>query len=183
MHPSRPQTEEMLTIAPVPRGAIERAAARVPWNVPSRWTASMRRHSSSGRRTRASSGVVDRARRGLLELLRARGRRSARACATAAIPALLTQTSTGPSASSARRARRRPRRVATSARDGGPADARRSQLRRLAGDVEHGDARPVGGEPHADRLADARAAAGDDCDPALERVTDDHGPADDLAFA
>src|SRR6266545_2043630 len=38
----------MLTITPAPRGAIERAAARVPKNVPSRWTASIVRHSASG---------------------------------------------------------------------------------------------------------------------------------------
>ena len=59
----------MLTITPPPRCAIERAAARVPKNVPSRWTASIVRHSSSGSRTRASSGVETRSRRALGQLL------------------------------------------------------------------------------------------------------------------
>jgi hypothetical protein len=44
----------------------------------------------------------------------------------------------------------------------------RSQLRRLKVDVEHGHACPVAGQPQAGRLADPRAAAGDQRDPAVE---------------
>ena len=111
----------------------------------------------------------DRARRASASCCSARGfTRSA--CATAAIPALLTQTSTGPSAASASSSARVDRRaVAHVGVDGDPADELGRQLRPPRGRRRaRRPARPRR-EADADRLAEARAAAGDDGDLALER--------------
>ena len=169
MHPSIPQTEAMFTITPVPRGAISRAAARVQKNVPSRCTASRRRHSSSLSRTSASNGVCtppDSASSALRleqrhDALQVGGADRSRVVDEDVDRAELTLDE-----------RERVVDRGAVADIGVQRQARADRRDRLPGGlqphVERRDARAVGGEPVADRLADARASARDDGDPAVE---------------
>ena len=152
-----------MTITPPPRCAIDRAAARVPKNVPSRWTASIVRHSASGSRTRASSGVVTTcAARALGELLlgarndalRLRGRGD---------PGVVDPDVDGPERCLGLCERAVDVRSVAHVRPDGDAPAElRCEPRRVLVDVENGDASTIATEPQADRLADAGAASGDD---------------------
>ena len=75
------------------------------------------------------------------------------------------------------------RAVADVGAHGQPRRRVRRRVGRVLVHVEDRDLRAVGGEAQADRLADARAAAGNDGDLARRASWHDHRPADDLAVA
>ena len=149
-------------IAPAPRGAIRRTAARVPWNIPSRWTAITRRHSSSVSRTSASSGVVT-GPQPASACWRSTQRRDAGDVIHREPPALLTMIASGPSSrSTVSSAASTAALSLTSAWIAAALGSSSDHLLRPAhADVEHGDGRTLLRQAPADRRADARPAAGD----------------------